>query len=227
METTPRNVLLTGFEPFGGDNHNPSWDIVSALAGQRVGDHRIVAERLPVTFAGAPSRLRELLVRHDPALVICTGLAASRHAIALERVAVNLIDAGIPDNDGRCPRDAAVIEQAPAAYFSTLPLKSMQLGLRQLGCRAVLSLSADAYVCNATFFALMHALAERPAVRGGFIHLPHPKESAYWWRKPFAMPREALVAGLYTCVQIALASAAMAQAAEAPATASMAATMAR
>jgi pyroglutamyl-peptidase len=116
-------VLLFGFEPFGGEDINPAQDVVRELAGERIAGHRVVPAELPVTFKGALAALTEAIAREQPTLAIGVGQAGGRARIALERVAINLIDARIPDNAGRQPIDRPVIPGAPAAYFSTLPVK--------------------------------------------------------------------------------------------------------
>lgn len=201
-----RPVLLTGFEPFAGDASNPSWQAVSALDGARIGGRRIIAKCLPVTFVGAPRVLTARLSEHEPALVLCTGLDASRSAMCLERVAVNLSDASMADNDGVRPVDVPLWKGGPAAYFATAPLKAMRSGLQKLGCLSDISYSAGTYVCNATFYCLMRALKRRPDARGGFIHVPQPRPDAIerpWAMYP-ALPLELIVEGLRVCVEIAL-----------------------
>lgn len=203
-----RPVLLTGFEPFAGDASNPSWEAVSALDGARVGGRRIIAKCLPVTFVGAPRALTARLSEHQPALVLCTGLDASRSAVYLERVAVNLADASMADNDGFRPVDIPLWKSGPAAYFATAPLKAMRRGLQKLGCPTDISYSAGTYVCNATFYRLMRALKRRPDARGGFIHVPQPRLEAIerpWAMYP-ALPLELIVEGLRVCVDIALSA---------------------
>lgn len=199
-------VLLTGFEPFAGAESNPSWDAVGVLDGARIGGREIIAHRLPVTFSGAPTLLRALLKEYEPALILCTGLDAVRPAVYLERIAVNLADAGIADNDGAQPIDAPLWRSGPAAYFATVPLKRMLAGLRKLGCPADISYSAGTYVCNATFYALMRALRSKPDARGGFIHVPTPRPEALdlpWANYP-ALPLELIVEGLRACIDVAL-----------------------
>ncbi len=174
------SVLLFGFEPFGGEDINPAQEVVRELAGERIAGHRVVPAELPVTFEGALATLTDSIVRVKPALVVGIGQAGGRARISLERVAINLIDARIPDNAGAQPVDAPVIERAPAAYFSTLPVKAMLIAMHSAGVPAELSFSAGSYVCNAAFFALMHLLStQHPGVRGGFIHIPYlPRQAA-------------------------------------------------
>jgi pyroglutamyl-peptidase len=173
MKRAPPSLLLTGFEPFGDDPDNPSWDAALQLHGRRIAGHRIVARRLPVEFGVSLRTLRGAIRETRPALVLCVGLAGGRAQLSLERVAINLDDARIPDNAGRRPVDAPVVAGGPAAYFSTLPLKAMLLALRTAGIPAEVSHSAGTYVCNHVFYGLMHALRSRPSVRGGFVHIPY------------------------------------------------------
>lgn len=168
-------VLLTGFDAFGGSAINPSEQAVRALHGQRIAGHRVVAAGLPTVFGDALGVLHTLLRTHRPALVVCLGQAGGRAALSLERVAINLDDAPIPDNAGAQPVDAPVVPGAPAAYFSTLPVRAMHDAVLAEGLAAEVSQTAGTFVCNHVFFGLMHFLATRRGfrtVRGGFIHLP-------------------------------------------------------
>lgn len=177
MAGLPR-VLLTGFEPFGGEPVNPALEVLHELSGERIAGHRVEPAALPVCFADGPRALIEAIERIRPALVVCVGQAGGRARMAIERVAINLADARIADNAGAQPIDRALIEGAPSAYFSTLPVKALHASLNQHGVPAELSLSAGTYVCNAVFFALMHHLSTRPGVRGGFVHIPYLPEQA-------------------------------------------------
>ena len=171
------NILLTGFEPFGGEAINPSWEVARSLHGQVIAGATVQARCLPTTFGGAPRALAEAIAVVRPELVIALGLASGRSEISIERVAVNLIDARIADNAGQRPQDAPVRADAPPAYFSTLPVKAMRNAQRAAGHPAGLSLSAGAFVCNQVFFELQHQLAGR-GVKSGFIHVPALPEQA-------------------------------------------------
>jgi pyroglutamyl-peptidase len=171
MATVPK-VLLTGFEPFDGERLNPSWEAVRRLDGARIARHRVVVARLPTEFERGVAALNRALDRHRPACVLCVGLAGGRAALSLERVALNVIDARIPDNAGRRPIDEPVIAGAAAAHFARLPLKSMLAALRRAGIPAEVSNSAGTFVCNAVYFALLERLAGT-RTRGGFIHVPY------------------------------------------------------
>lgn len=177
MSTMP-TVLLTGFAPFGGEDVNPSWEAVRALDGKRIGGHRIVARCLPVEFGRANAALRRAIADTSPALVLCVGQAGGRAAISIERVAINVDDARIPDNAGNAPVDAPIVARGPAAYFSTLPIKRLRAALDRAGIPAEVSQTAGTYVCNHVFYGLMHALKRRPGLRGGFVHIPYSPEQA-------------------------------------------------
>lgn len=173
-------VLLTGFEPFGNDRFsphpmNPSWLAVQPLHGKQINGHQVVAAELPCLFDESVKELRKLLRAHKPALVICVGQAGGRGAVSLERVAINVNDARIPDNADVQPIDTPVIDHGPAGYFSTLPIKAMLQALQQAGVPAEVSQTAGTFVCNHVFYGLMHALATQRGLkktRGGFLHVP-------------------------------------------------------
>jgi pyroglutamyl-peptidase len=201
------NVLLTGFEPFDGEAVNPSGEIVRALDGEIVCGHRIVTAILPVAFASTLPTLEALLDAHRPALVIATGQAGGRSELAIERIAANLVDARIPDADGEQPIDARVIDDAPNAYFSTLPVKAMLERLRRLGIPALLSQTAGTYVCNQAFFVLAHLVATRyQETRAGFVHVPWlPEQAARHWGQP-SMALDTMVEGVRAAIDCALAT---------------------
>ena len=195
-------VLVTGFEPFGSDAVNPSWSVAQALHGRQIAGHRVVGAQLPVAFGRSLTRLRELLVLHRPGLVICCGLAGGRGGLSLERVAINVSDARIADNDQAQPVDEPVLPGGPAAYFTGLPVKAMLAALRREGIAAEVSQTAGTFVCNQVFYGLMHQLAGQPgggAVRGGFIHVPWLPEQG----RP-SMPLDQMVRGLGMAIECAL-----------------------
>jgi pyroglutamyl-peptidase len=168
-------VLVTGFDPFGGDALNPSWMAVQALHGRQVAGRRIVGAQLPTVFGRSLEVLRELLDRHRPELVLGCGQAGGRTALSLERVAINVNDARIADNALAQPVDTPVVEGGPDAYFTGLPIKAMLAALLREGIRAEVSQTAGTFVCNHVFYGLMHELATRRGfkrTRGGFVHVP-------------------------------------------------------
>jgi pyroglutamyl-peptidase len=166
-------ILLTGFEPFGGQSVNPSW--VAAQSARdllRAEGLAVEAVELPCVFGAAGSVLREVLGDLEPELVVCIGQAGGRGRVSLERVAINCDDAPIPDNAGNQPVDREVVPGGPAAYFTSLPVKAALLAVEKAGIPVEISQTAGTYVCNHAFFTLMHELASHPGVRGGFVHVP-------------------------------------------------------
>lgn len=200
-----RTVLLTGFEPFDQDTLNPSWEAVRLLDETLINDDvRIVARQLPCVFSQAPAHLHALIERFTPQMVIAVGLGPGRSDIALERVAINLIDARIPDNQGEQPIDVPVAAEGPTAYFSTLPIKAMVAALRAAGIPATVSHTAGTFVCNQVFYSLQHTLADS-TVRSGFMHVPLLTEQvALAASAQPSMSQETLVKGLRVAVSAAL-----------------------
>ena len=171
-------ILVTGFEPFGGEVLNPSAQVAQALHGRRIGGAAVIGMVLPCAFGEAIATLREALATHRPQLVLALGQAGGRCDLSLERVAINLDDARIADNCGAQPIDEAVVVGGPAAFFTTLPVKAMAAALRLAGYPASVSHSAGTFVCNHVFYGLQHLLADAPSVRSGFMHLPYLPEQA-------------------------------------------------
>jgi pyroglutamyl-peptidase len=206
MSRKARMVLLTGFDPFGGEASNPSWDAVRRLRGARIAGHIVAVQRIPTEFARCGTVLARAIARHRPAVVLCTGLAAGRAVVSLERVAINVCDARIADNAGLQPVDVPVLAGAPAAYFASLPLKAMLAALRGRGIPCEVSNSAGTFVCNALAFQLAHGIATRwLGLRGGFIHLPAtPAQAATHPGWP-SMALETMVEALRTALAAAIA----------------------
>jgi pyroglutamyl-peptidase len=176
---------------------------VQALDGTEVAGHRIVAAQLPTVFGRSLQVLDGLLRQHRPTLVLCTGQAGGRGAISLERVAINVNDARIPDNAGAQPIDTPVVPGGPDAYFTGLPIKAMLKALLDEGINAEVSQTAGTFVCNHVFYGLMHALATDPQfahARGGLIHVPFLPEQG----QP-SMRAGEVTAGLRLAIACALA----------------------
>jgi pyroglutamyl-peptidase len=196
--------LLTGFEPFGGESINPSWEVARALDGERIGEALVVARQLPCCFGEAAQALRAMLDELRPRWALALGQAAGRADFSIERVAINVDDARIPDNAGAQPVDVPVVAGGPAAFFATLPIKAMVAGLREAGLPASVSQTAGTFVCNHVFYALMHALQARPDVRAGFMHLPLlPEQAARHPAGNASMPLGALVQGVRHALRVA------------------------
>ncbi|GAB3331040.1 pyroglutamyl-peptidase I [Marilutibacter aestuarii] len=197
-------VLLTGFEPFGDEADNPSWDAVRLLEGARIAGHRVATRCLAVEFGRSLRQLRAAIRETAPALVLCVGLAGGRAQLSLERIGINVDDARIPDNAGRQPIDVPVVEGGPDAYFSTLPLKAMLHALRAAGIPAEVSQTAGTYVCNHVLYGLMHALRRQRRVRGGFIHVPYSPAQATAHPGAASLPTATVAEGLRVALRAAL-----------------------
>ena len=176
-------ILVTGFEPFGGQSLNPSWEVARALHGLTLEGAQVTSVQWPCVFAQALPALQQALAQHRPDIVLALGQAEGRCDFSVERVAINVMDARIADNAGAQPIDVPVIAGGPAAYFSTLPIKSLVAGLRAAGFPASVSQTAGTFVCNQVFYALQHTLAGL-GVHSGFVHLPLLPEQAAHWKGP-------------------------------------------
>lgn len=198
-------ALLLGFEPFNGDDINPSQRIVEALDGEMIAGHVVVALTLPTAFAGAADALEKTITLHAPSLVLAIGQAGGRTDISIERVAINVIDARIPDNAGDQPVDVPVIDGAPNAYFSTLPIKAMLRALHAAQIPAAISNTAGTFVCNQMFYALAHLIATRhPELRGGFVHVPYLPEQAQRANDAPSLDQATMVEAIRLCLRVAL-----------------------
>jgi pyroglutamyl-peptidase len=201
-------VLLTGFEPFEDDSINSSMLAVKALHGKAVAGHLVVASVLPTVFGASLEALRRSLADHNPKLVICVGQSRSRPFVALERVAINMIDARIPDNSGCQPVDEAIVRHGPAAYFGTLPIKRIVAAMRKADVAAEVSQTAGTFVCNYIYYGLMHELSTHKRWKGtlgGFIHVPilqTPK------RRRDCLPLDQIVKALELAIRTSLRKAA-------------------
>lgn len=164
-------LLITGFEPFGGETENPSWEVARLLHGMIVSQCDLVSVQLPCVFSKSLEALENALKLHQPQMVIALGQADGRSDVSIERVAINVCDARIPDNEGAQPIDVAVVQGGPAAYFSTLPIKKMVATLKSNGYPASVSQTAGTFVCNQVFYGLQHVLKDQK-VASGFIHVP-------------------------------------------------------
>lgn len=179
MDTVTETViLLTGFEAFGGETINPSWEVARALDGALIAGARVAARQLPCSFGTASQAMRHSVAELRPSVVLALGQASGRADFSIERVAINVDDARIADNDGAQPIDEAVADEGPVGYFSSLPIKAIVAGLRAAGLPASVSQTAGTFVCNHVFYSLMHDLRRDPAVHAGFMHLPMLPEQA-------------------------------------------------
>ena len=201
-----RTVLITGFEPFGGEAVNPSWEVVSRLDNAIIAGCRVVARQLPCVFGEALVELNGAIDALSPSLVLAVGQAGGRCDISVERVAINVDDARIPDNRGKQPIDEPIVPGGPAAWFSSLPVKAMVAALRDAGIPASVSQTAGTFVCNHVMYGLLHTLSNIPQAKGGFIHIPYlPQQAAAHPGTPSMAAetvRQALEVAIATALQV-------------------------
>lgn len=169
-----KTLLITGFDPFGGQQLNPSWAAVEQLPEQ-VGEYVLCKLPIPTVFGKAAQMVQEKAAQVQPDVILCVGLAGGRDAVTPERIAVNIRDARIPDNAGNQPRGDFAVPEGPAAYFATVPVIAMEEAIRSAGLPATVSNSAGAFVCNDVLYTLLHRYAGTD-VKVGFIHVPYLPE---------------------------------------------------
>ncbi len=217
MNFMHKTVVITGFDPFGGEPVNPAFQAVSLLPdavvygqGQQAD---VIKAEIPTSFTRSKQAVAELENHYHPDLFISVGQAGGRSAITVERVAINLEDARIPDNDGEEPHDQPVIQGDQTAYFSTLPDKNIVKSMNEQGIPAQLSYTAGTYVCNAVMYTLLALRQDekRPERKlphiSGFIHVPYSTEQGRG--KPEGtptMPVDTMAQGLQTAIAVCLES---------------------
>jgi pyroglutamyl-peptidase len=166
-------ILVTGFDPFENEPLNPSWEVVRRLP-DTIGGAEVVKAQIPTSFRRSAGAVRDAIVEHDPDVIVSVGQAGGRFAVMPERVAINVDDGRIPDNDGVQPIDEPVYPDGPSAYFSTLPVKAMVAAMREAGVPAAVSNSAGTFVCNHVFYAGRYLVEhEFPGKTSGFVHVPY------------------------------------------------------
>ncbi|HOP70557.1 MAG: pyroglutamyl-peptidase I [Bacillota bacterium] len=198
-------VLLTGFEPFGGEAVNPAARAVSKLAGKSIDGYEIIARVIPTVFGKSAQAVQDAIREFEPEVVISVGQAGGTHSIRVERLAINLDDASIPDNEGNQPRDSAIVPDGPVAYWSTLPVRAIVETLTGNMIPAYISYSAGTYVCNHVFYATSHFVAaNKLPIKVGFIHVPYLPEQVV--RKPHvpSMSEEMIVQALEIAVAVSV-----------------------
>ena len=166
-------ILITGFEPFGGEALNPSWEAVRRLPDS-IDGAEVIKLRIPTVFGRSATVVRAAIIEHDPDVVVSVGQAGGRFPMSPERVAINVDDGRIPDNDGKQPIDEPIRSDGPVAYFSSLPVKAMVRAMKEAGVPAAVSNTAGTYVCNHIMYQVLYMIdREFPGKRGGFVHVPY------------------------------------------------------
>lgn len=155
-----KTVLMTAFEPFGGETINPSWEAVRALEGKQISGATIVIRQLPVVFSDVLRVLNQALEEVKPDAILSVGQAGGRSDITVERIGINVDDARIPDNAGHQPVDQPVVAGGPAADLSRLPIKAIVAAVREAGIPASVSQTAGTFTCNRVMYGLLHWLEQ-------------------------------------------------------------------
>jgi len=189
-------ILLTGFEPFGTASANPSGEIMKQISGDN-----IVTAILPVAYTRSAERLMQLIAEHNPDVVICFGQAEGRTQITPEKIAINLDDARLADNDGVLRSDEKILDNGPDAYFTTLPVKEFAAAITAKGIPSSVSLSAGAFLCNHVFYVAQNELAGTK-VRSGFVHVPLMDSQAPEFPGMPTMPLEQMVTAVRAMLEV-------------------------
>ncbi len=192
-------LCVTGFSPFGGEPINPSYETVKGLP-DRIGPFTLIKAEIPTSFSRAFSTLRPIIEAQNPDGIILLGQAGGRTAITPERVAINVMDASRPDNDGDSPSDLPIDPLGPAAYFSSLPIKKMAQAITDAGLPAAISNTAGTYVCNFLMYRTLHFLTETHRdIPCGFIHVPFIPEQVKD-KNAFSLPLSHLISGIEAAI---------------------------
>lgn len=189
-----KRLLITGFDPFGGQNVNPAWEAVKGLP-DRVGEYALWKLQIPTVFGKAGETVLAAAGEYDPDVILCIGQAGGRSSVTPERVGINLRDARIPDNAGNMPMETPIVPNGPAAYFATVPVRAMAEAMQAAGHAAAVSNTAGTFVCNDVLYTLLHRYAGT-ATRVGFIHVPYLPEQG----SP-SMPLEEIISALTAAIQ--------------------------
>jgi len=197
-------ILVTGFDCFGGETINPSWEICKRLPHEIEG-MRVETVMLPCEFRRAIEVVAEAIERHQPSIVLSVGQAGGRSRLGVERVGINVDDARIPDNAGAQPIDEEIAPNGPPAYFATVPVKAMARAIREAGIPAEVSNSAGTYVCNHVMYGVLHFLAASGRrARAGFIHVPYAESQVLDKKDMPAMSIASMAKGVEAAIAAAV-----------------------
>ena len=195
-------ILVTGFDPFDGEEVNPANEAVKLLP-RNISGAEIITIEIPTVFGRGAESVEKAIIEYNPDAVVCIGQAGGRSCISIEKIGINLREASIPDNDGNQPIDERIKEDGENAYFSTLPVKAMVSNVRKNGIPAHLSYTAGTYVCNDVMYLLLYMIDKKyPNIKGGFIHVPYATEQVV--DKPnniSSMPIQTIAKGLEYAIE--------------------------
>jgi pyroglutamyl-peptidase len=196
-------ILVTGFDPFGGEKVNPAFEAVKLLPDNIAGADIIKLE-IPTVFTRSVTVVEDSIIKHQPDVILSIGQAGGRTSITVEKVAINLAEARIPDNDGEQPLDQALKEDGDTAYFATIPVKAIVNKIRENGIPANMSYTAGTYVCNSIMYNVLYLTNKKyPDIKAGFIHVPFATEQAAG--KPdgtASMPVETISKAIHCAIEV-------------------------
>ncbi|HZM89110.1 MAG TPA: pyroglutamyl-peptidase I [Blastocatellia bacterium] len=203
-----KKLLLTAFEPFGGDDLNPSLETARQMGKISFSNARVQLAELPVNRHRAIEIALDVIGENSPDIVIMLGQAGTRYRINPERVAINIDDFRIPDNAGNQPKDEAIVEGGPAGYFSTLPIRAITERIINAHIPAAISNSAGTHLCNRLFYSVMHAISIGALpIKAGFIHLPYLHDQAInKYPDVPSLSRESIVEAVRLAIEVSLLS---------------------
>jgi len=197
-------VLITGFDPFGGEKINPAWEAVNRIKDNIAGAE-VIKVQIPTVFRKSIEKLDKAIEENNPDIIICVGQAGGRFEVTPERVAINMDDARIKDNEGNQPLDAAIYEDGESAYFSTLPIKAIVKEIGDNGLPASVSNTAGTFVCNHIMYGLLYLIDKKyKNARGGFIHVPFIPQQVVDKRNTPSMALEDIVKSLEFAVKASI-----------------------
>ena len=198
MSEPKKKLLITGFDPFGGETVNPSWEAVRLLP-EEIGACRLTKLQIPTVFGLSAETVLAAAEKLQPDVILCIGQAGGRSGVTPEVVGINLREARLPDNAGNQPADVSVVENGPAAYFATVPVRAMVKAVNDVGISAALSYSAGTFICNDVLYSLLHHY-HGTQTRVGFIHVPFLPEQAK--ENAPAMALEQIAAALTAAISV-------------------------
>lgn len=195
-------ILVTGFDPFGGEKINPAIEAVKRLPNEIAGN-KIIKLEVPTIFYQSADVVKKAIEKENPEMVINVGQAGGRGAITPERIAINFQSGSTPDNSGKCPKEGKIQVDGLDGYFTQLPIKKMVTDIRHAGIPAQISNSAGTYVCNHLFYEIQYLIHhDYPDLKGGFIHIPYLPSQTKNGRYP-SMSLENMVVGLTAAIKAA------------------------
>ena len=190
-----KKLLITGFDPFGGESVNPSWEAVQLLP-DRIGEYELYKLQIPTVFGVAPQQVLQEASLVNPDVILCIGQAGGRAAVTPERIGINVRSARIADNAGNQPKEELIVPNGPDGLFATVPVVKMAQAIQNAGLPGAVSNTAGAFVCNDTLYTLLHHYAGT-SVRAGFIHVPYIPEQG----TP-SLPLEQTVQALIAAIEV-------------------------